>query len=90
MQLTRTIVKELEKDKKWIQAILSNIDRLAILINIGEEPGEIIITLLMKDEEIERAVVEATKKVLGNNVKVSEVSVSSDGSTIRFLLNVCS
>ena len=86
MQLERKLVKELKKDKQWIFAMLSNVNRLAILIGLQEEAGEVVITLLMKDEEIEEAVIKAAKEALGDTVKVSKVSVTSDGKTIRFLM----
>ncbi len=83
MQLTKTLVRDFEKDKQWLMAMLSNIQRLNTSVQLREEPGEILITLLMKQEEIETAVVQATKEVFGNRVTVSDISVCNGGRIIN-------
>ena len=88
LRLTTTLVRELKKDKQWILTMLSHAEILTISVELRNEPGEILITLLMKQPEIEKAVHEATKEVFGGNVIATNISVESGGKVIKITLLV--
>lgn len=82
--LTRTVKRDLGKDKAWMLAMLSTLGKLSTSVELHEEPGEIVITLLMNQAEIEQAVKDAVKDVLGTGFEVSDVSVTCGGRLIKF------
>ena len=83
-QLTQTLARDLEADKAFLLTMLDIQGRVGSSVELKEEPGEILITILMKDNEIEEAVKEAVKNVLGKNFSANDVSVTCGGRLISF------
>ena len=81
--LTNTIVRFLESDKA-LQAKFSEEGKAECKIQLQEEPGEVLITLLMSENDIEMATEEAVKQVFGMNTTVSDFSVCCGKKVITF------
>ena len=71
-KLTDTLVRELTEEKDWMIARLKKVDFFNYSIELTEEPGEVLITRMMSQEDIEEAVTEAIKEILPNK-KVSDI-----------------
>ena len=81
--MTNTIVRHLEMDKA-LQAKLSEEKNAECKIQLQEEPGEVLITLLMSENDIEMATEKAVKQVFGTNTSVSDFSVCCGKKVIAF------
>lgn len=71
-KLTDTLVQELTEEKDWMSARLKKVDFFNYSIELTEEPGEVLITRMMSQEDIEETVTEAIKEVLPGK-KVSDI-----------------
>lgn len=85
-QLTRTVVRYLESEKVSLLTLLNLYGSVTTSVTLQEEPGEMLITLLMKDEEIEQAVTEAVKEVFGAEYEVSDICLGNHRRIIFFAL----
>ena len=85
-QLTQTIARDLKKDKEWILSIISLTKKMGTTVRLSAEQGEILITLLMKEKEIEKDLKEAVKEVFGEKLSVSDISLTCGSSVINFTL----
>lgn len=85
-ELTRAIVRYLEKNKVSFLVLLNLNGRLAISVTLQEEPGEALITLLMEFEEIKQAVMEAVKETFGAEYEADNISLGNYRKIIFFTL----
>lgn len=85
-QLAKTLVRDMEADMGFLLTMLDLQGRVASSVELKEEPGEILITILMKDQEVEEAVKEAVEHLFGKNFSVSDVSVACGGRLINFTI----
>lgn len=82
--LSQMLVRILEEDKAFLLTILSLISKITCSATLYEEPGETLITLLMKDEEIERDVKKAVKEVFGEEYTASNIYTSCGKRMIHY------
>lgn len=67
--LTDTLIREMTEEKDQILQNLENTNSFEYAIQLIEEPGEVLITRFMSEEEIEEAVSEAITELFpGKNV----------------------
>lgn len=81
-KLTETLVRDLNENKDKILKALETNESLEYAKELTAEEGEILITLLMKQVEIEEAVSQAVSKVLSR--KSSDVF--KFGNCIGFII----
>lgn len=88
-ELCQTVARDLEEDKAFLLTMISLTGKVTSTITLQEEPGEMLITLLIKDNEIEQAVIEATKEVFGKEYAASNIYTSCGRRMIHFELSKC-
>ena len=81
--LSDTIIREMEPYKKELIHQLYG-GPTGFALELCEEPGEILITLLMKQSEIEEEVRRAVHKILGEDVHAYEIDAK--GNFVWFAL----
>lgn len=86
-QLCQTVVRDLEADKAFLLTMVSLTGKVTSTVTLREEPGEVLITLLVGDKEIEQAVREAVEEVFGKEYTVSDVYTSCGKRMIHFELS---
>ena len=72
MALKETVKRQLETDKEFLASMLRLHKRADATVLIDEEPGEVLITLLMTNHEILKAIKKAVEEVFGVNVCCSD------------------
>lgn len=75
MALVDTIVREISPIADEIRATIEEGNFFPCIVELIEEPGEILITLMMRKDQIEEAVKEAVKKTVpkDNKIKVEDI-----------------
>ena len=84
--LAQTLARDMGADKTFLLTMLYMRGRVGSSVELKEEPGEILITILMKDQEVAEAVKEAVKNVFGNNFSAQDISVTCGGRLISFTI----
>ena len=83
-KLTDTLIRKLAEEKDWMIARLERMDAFNYSIELTEEPGEVLITRMMPQEDIEEAVTEAIKEILPDK-KVSDIL--SEDKFLSFIIS---
>lgn len=84
-KLKETIARHVESEKKEILKELENKDECYCAIGLRWEPGEVLITLMMSDEEIERDAKEAVKEVFEGR-DIMNMFISRSRTIISFTI----
>ena len=87
MQLAQTIIRQLETDKTFLTLMLEHHGRVEANVVLDEEPGEVLITLLMKKSEICEAIKQAVKEFFGDGYLVSNASMRCGKRLITFTIS---
>ena len=82
-----TLERKILEDEKLVDEVRKKREA-DCKIQLDEEPGEILITLLMKLPDIFDGVKAATKKVFGNNARASEITLRNYRSEIYFRISI--
>ncbi len=79
MVLTNTLVREMTPQSEEMRKIVREGKNYPVRIELIEEPGEILITLMMKKDQIEEAVKESVEEVMlpEKNFKVKDIGYGS-------------
>ena len=76
--LTDTVERLIRSEKRRILRGLQKADKFGIALELLEEPGEVLITRLMKAEDITKSVEKATARIfLHGDIQVEE-AISRD------------
>lgn len=80
MFLTNTLVREMKAKSEEVRKKVMEGKNYPVRIELIEEPGEILITLMMKKDQIEEAVKEAVEEVMlpEKNFKVKDIGYGSN------------
>ena len=87
MQLTQTVKRQLETDSSFLTEMLKRYGRVEATVILEEEPGEVLITLLMSVPEIHRSVKQAVEEYFGANYVVPNVSLGCGKQLISFTIS---
>jgi uncharacterized protein YjbK len=82
-KLTETLIRDLNENKEKVLKTLETNGSLEYAIELTEEEGEVLITLLMKQAEIEESVSQAVSKVFSRKSS----NVVKFGNLIGFVIN---
>lgn len=86
MQLTQKVKRQLETDKAFLTLMLKHHGRVEANVVLEEEPGEVLITLLMTDSDIQKAIKKAVEEFFGTNYLVSNLYISCGKRLITFTI----
>ena len=86
MTLKETIKRQLETDKDFLTSKLRLQRRADATVLLDEEPGEVLITLLMTNHEIQQAIKKAVEEVFGVNCLVSNIYMGCGKRLITFTI----
>lgn len=86
MALKETVKRQLETDKEFLASMLRLHKRADATVLIDEEPGEVLITLLMTNHEILKAIKKAVEEVFGVNCLVSNIYMGCGKRLITFTI----
>lgn len=87
MQLTQTVKRQLEMDKDFLMPRLRVHGRTDATVLLDEEPGEVLITLLMTNEEICTAIKNAVKEVFGGEYTVTNIYMGCGKKLFTFKIS---
>lgn len=83
--LKRTFARHLESQKEEIRKELDKKDECYFAIKLHWEPGEVLITLMMSDEEIEKEAKEAVSEVFEGR-DVMDIFISRSREIVTFTI----
>lgn len=86
MVLADTIIRKIATNARAIRRKVKKGKSVPCIVELSEEPGEVLITLLMEKEQVEEAVNEAVTKVLFPTKKFQVKNIGYGNDLLWFIV----